>query len=93
MGRGAAPRPRHALVGAGRRHADVGEHDVGRRGARPPDQRVEVFAHARDLDVGDAVEQARDGLANEVVVLGDHDPDRHAGEATRRLPVAGSLPP
>jgi hypothetical protein len=73
----------HAFVGSGRRHADVGEHDVGGVGLDRGDETVEVLARARDLDVGIGVEQARDGLTIEVVVLGDEHPDGHGGEAIR----------
>ena len=57
------------------------------------DEAVEVLAHARDLDVGVDLEQAGDGFAHQVVVLGHDDPDRHGGEANATSIVRpGSLP-
>ena len=41
------------------------------------EQRVEVPAHGDDLEVGLRLEQAPHSLADEVVVVGQHDPDRH----------------
>ena len=82
----------HALVGPGRRHPDVGEHDVGRVGGDGREQRVEVLARADDLDVVLRREQPGDALAHEVVVLGHQHPDRHRTQATRR-PASGRLSP
>ena len=41
------------------------------------EQRVEVAAHGGDLEVGLRLEQAPHALADEVVVVGQHEPDRH----------------
>ena len=75
----------HALVGAGRRHPDVGEHDVGELGVDGRQQLVEVAARADDLEVRLRLEQADDALADEVAVLGDHDAHGHRPEVTRPL--------
>ena len=64
-----------------RRHADVRDDDVRPLGVDRSEQRVEVAAHGRDLEVGLRLEQPPDALADEVVVLGEHEPDRH-GEDT-----------
>ena len=66
-----------ALVDAVRRHADVGEDDVGALGLDRCEQRVEVAARGCDLDLRLELEQATETLADEVVVIGEHDPDRH----------------
>ena len=65
------------LVGTARRHADVGHHDVRPLRVDRVEQRVEVPAHGGDLEVGLRLEQAPHSLADEVVVVGHHDPDRH----------------
>ena len=70
------------LVGVARRHADVGDDDVRPLRVDRGEQRVEVAAHGRDLEVGLGLEQAPDALADEVVVLGEHEPDRHGREDT-----------
>ena len=66
------------LVGLARRHADVSHDDVGLLALDGGEQRVEVVAGRRDLDLGARLEQAPQALAGEVVVLGEHEPDRHA---------------
>ena len=59
-----------ALVGARRRHADVGEHDVGRLLGDRLQQRVVVLAHREHLEPA-LLEEAAHRLPHEVVVLGD----------------------
>ena len=65
------------LVDAGRRHADVGDDDVGPFGLHGLKQFVEVAAGGHDLEVGLRLEQAPHPLAHEVVVVGEHDSQRH----------------
>jgi len=67
-----------ALVGPGRRHPDVGDDDVRPLGLDCGEQRVQVVAGGDDLDVGLRLEQAARALADEVVVVGDDDAQRHA---------------
>ena len=76
-----------ALVGPGRRHPDVGDHDVGRlpsRSARGAAGRSAARPH--QLEVGLAVDDPRDALPQQGVVLRQYHPDaRHAlpyGSAT-----------
>ncbi|HET6656282.1 MAG TPA: hypothetical protein VFG61_00165 [Gaiellaceae bacterium] len=59
------------------RHADVRDDDVGPLGLDRLEQRVEVLANRRDLEVVSSREQAAQGLADEVVVFGEHESDRH----------------
>ena len=47
------------------------------------EQRLEVAADGDDLEPGLGLEQAPHALADEVVVLREHDPDRH-GRRIRR---------
>ena len=65
------------LVGVARRHADVGHDDVRPLCSDRREQRVEVTADGGDLEVGRRLEQAPDALSDEVMVLGEHEPDRH----------------
>ena len=78
----------HPFVGAGRRHADVGDDDVGVLAFDRCDEVVEVFAGAHDLDLRGRVEEPHDGLSDEIVVLGYHDPDRHARTLRRDAVVS-----
>ena len=59
------------------RHADVRDDDVGLLGLDRLEQRVEVLANRCDLEVVSSREQPSQGLADEVVVIGEHEPDRH----------------
>jgi hypothetical protein len=72
-----------ALVGSGRRHANVGDDDVRPLGVDRRQQRVEVATRGRDLHVGVRLEQAPDALANEVVILGQHETDGHEARIRR----------
>ena len=49
----------------------------GRLGGDGAEQRFQVAADGSDLEVHLRLEQAPDALADEVVILGEHDPDRH----------------
>ena len=70
------------LVVVPRRHADVGDDDVRPLRVDRGEQRVEVAAHGGDLEVGLRLEQAPHSFAHEVVVVGQHQPDRHGVEDT-----------
>ena len=64
-----------SLVGAGRRHPDVGEHDVGFLLLDRSYQRVAIGAAARDLDALGAREDLLQCLTHQIRVVGNHDPD------------------
>ena len=66
-----------ALVGAGRRHADVGQHHVGLAAFDGGEQFGKVDAQLGDLDVVVCAEQLDDALADEQGVFGHHEPDHH----------------
>ena len=70
--RGADP-----LVGARRWHADVGHQNVGMFGVDGFEQRGVVRARRDQLEVVLGGDQSRDTFANEVIVLGQDDADRH----------------
>ena len=55
------------------------------------EQRVEVAADGDDLELGLRLEQAPHALADEVVVLGEHEADRHAAEHTTALDSRGPI--
>jgi hypothetical protein len=67
-----------SLVGVARRHPDVGEDDVGTLLVDRGEQRVEIAADGGDVEGRFRFEQSPDALADEVVVVGEHEPDRHA---------------
>ncbi len=67
-----------ALVGSRRRHADVGQHDVGPVGGRGREQLVVGAARTDHFHLGARVEQLHDAFAHEQVVLGDQDPQHHS---------------
>jgi hypothetical protein len=67
------------LVRVARRHANVGYDDVRSLGVDRGEQGVEVAAHGCDLEVGLRLEQAPDSFTHEVVIVGEHESDRHAG--------------
>ena len=67
-----------ALVGVPGRHPDVGDDDVGPLCVYGAEERVEVLADGGDLELGLRLEQPAHPFANEVVVVRQHDPDRHS---------------
>ena len=71
------------FVEPARRHPDVGDDDVRPLCLDGGEQRWEVAAHGSDLEVGPRLEQAPYAFADEVVILREHEPDRH-GERIRR---------
>ena len=89
--RGANP-----LVGSRRRHADVGDHDVGELPVDERDELVVRSAGADDFEPVLVLEQLDDALAYEEVVLGDHDAQCHRQNVTgdpRARRVPGTLVP
>jgi len=86
--RPAAPeldRREQPVVAATRRHLDVDDRDVGSQGDRLPEQ-VGSVARVTDDVEADLGEDASDALAEEEVVLADHDANRlrHIATVTRR---------
>jgi hypothetical protein len=73
------------LVGVSRRHADVRDDHVRFLGIHRGKQGVQVAARRRDLDVMLRLEQPSNALADDQVILGEDDPDRHA-RRIRRCP-------
>ena len=69
-----------ALVGVRRRHAHVDDGDVGLVGADLAQQVLGVAGLAGDLEAR-LLEQARETLAQQHGVVGDHDAERVAHEA------------
>ena len=55
------------VVAVSARHADVGEHDIGRHGVEPRDRLIAV-AHSDDLDVFARERQLDDTLNRKAVV-------------------------
>jgi hypothetical protein len=71
-----------SLVGVGRRHPDIGEHDLREVLRDGVERLVEVGAGGDDLEVSGGVEHAADSLADQEAVVGEDDPDpRHGGPA------------
>ena len=54
------------------------------------EQRVEIAADGGDLEVGLRREQPPHALADEVVVLGEDEPDRHGANNTAVTPLDAS---
>ena len=79
-----------ALVAHRRRHADVGQHDVGRLGLDRLEQRRKVRVRADNLDLRLAGEHLLDALPDEKAVVRDDDPDRHVSTILNR--VVGTSP-
>ena len=75
-----------SLVGAARRHADVGEDDVRPFRLDGGEQRVEIATRGRDLNLRMRLEQTADALSDEVVVLREHEADRHRQRIGRSRP-------
>src|SRR5690348_6756504 len=73
-----------------RRHADVGDDDIGIRPLDGRAEAVEVVCHLDQLDTPDPAEDARDPLANEVAVLADDYADRHRPDPVSRLARSGA---
>src|SRR5207244_1648766 len=73
-----------SLIGAVRGHADVGDDNVRMLRVDGREQRVEVAACGDHLDLGVCLEQASHALANEVVILREHETDRHTNRIGRR---------
>ena len=71
------------LVGVAGRHADVGDHDVWPLHVDGGEERIEVTARRCHLEPRLRLEQPPDALADEVVVLREHEADRH-GKRIRR---------
>ncbi len=69
----------HTLVGVGRGHPDVGQHDVGPLTVDGREQRREVFAYGDQLELRLGLDKAPDALADQVVVLRQDQPDGHPG--------------
>ena len=66
-----------ALVRQPGRHPDVGDDDIRAVRCDRLEQRVEIAARRDDLEVVLRLEQMPEPLADEVLVFGQHDPDRH----------------
>ena len=69
------------LVSSARGHADVGDHDVRGLGFDGREEGVEVGAHGPDLEIRLCLEQSSHTLADEIVVICEHQANRHGGEA------------
>ncbi len=84
------------LVGVARRHADVGDDDVRRSASTAASSESRSPQTAATSRSGSRLEQPPDALTDEVVVLGEHEPDRHgrgyAGDVSgsRRIRVRRS---
>jgi hypothetical protein len=79
-----------ALVRAGRRHADVGHHDVGLVLVHSPAERVQIVALLDDVDVVLVLEDPRDALTGQIAVVCDQDADGHGSLSRSRVPDAPS---
>ena len=55
----------------------------GRSASTAASSDVEIATDGHDLEVGSRLEQAPDAFADEVVILCEHEPDRH-GQRIRR---------
>jgi hypothetical protein len=81
-----APDP---LVGAARRHPDVGEDGIRSVFVDGGEQFVEARRRADDLDLVGGREEGRGTFPHEVVILGEDHPQRHARMVhARKLGVA-----
>ena len=69
-----------------RRHLDVGDHHVGHLLGGGLEQRRRVGGHPDDLDVIVGIEERPDALANQDVVLPQHDSDAHATHTVLSMP-------
>jgi hypothetical protein len=66
-----------SFVVVSRRHPDVRDDDVRPLRVDRCKERGEVATHGRDLDALRTVEQTAEALADQILVLGEHDADRH----------------
>ena len=58
-------------------HPDVGYDDVRLLGVDGGEQRAEVLTDSHDLELGTRLEQPANAFADKVVILREHQPDRH----------------
>ena len=65
------------LVGIPGRHPDVGDDDVRPLRVDRVEKGIEIVADGGDLDVGHRLEQTLHAFADEVVIVRQHDPNRH----------------
>ena len=82
-----------ALVRSERRHADVGDDDVGYGLFGGLLERREGIAVRDRLDVRLGVDELAQALADEVVILADDDPDRYAHDERCYRQVEGRTTP
>ena len=66
-----------AFVGTSRGHADVGDDHIGGVLLDALEERRQVGSDTDELEVALSGEEATHAVAQQDVVLGQHDPDRH----------------
>ena len=86
-GRGLAHAPGRADA-VEHRHPDVDEQHVGTRELDLADRALAVLGLPHHLDAVDGRQQGSQATADDRVVVGDHDSDRHAPMMAARLPSA-----
>ena len=69
------------FVGTGRRHPDVGNHDIRLEGFDSVDELVVGLDGGEQVEAR-LLEQHRDALSDDEAVLGKHDGNRHAYDDT-----------
>src|SRR6185312_10307219 len=67
----------------GRRHPDVRDHHVRPLSIDGGEQGIEVDAGSHDLDLGLRLEQSPHTLPDEVVIIGENDPNSHENTIRR----------
>src|SRR5581483_11938312 len=67
-----------ALIRSGRRHPDVRHDDVGALGVDGREERREIAARRDDLHLGMRLEKLPHAFSDEIVILREDQPDRHA---------------
>ena len=77
-----ARRRAHALVGAGGRHPDVGDHDVGFQFVDQREQLVFRGGHADNFEIVLPIDELMDAFTKKDVVLGEDDADRHVSRGS-----------
>src|SRR5438067_10955710 len=87
-----AIRRANPFVGAGRRHANISDDDVRPLSLHGGEQRVEVAARRGQLHILLRFEQAAHAFADQKIVFGEHDPNRH-GDSIRCIMAAGRPKP